>query len=160
MQVVIYQSAGGGLSRAERLERLAEMLAPGIADLVICPELFTSGYNVGESLIGLAETSHGDSFQTLSELARSCNTAICYGYPETDGTRMFNSAAFVSNTGQLLANHRKRTLAPGSFEQDYFAVDDASTVVEYQGFKIALLICYEVEFPEIVRHAALSGLIW
>jgi len=152
----ILQSDGAGLNSAERLTALAEAIADQQLDLVVCPELFMSGYNVGSHLHELAEPADGPFAQSVADLARQTRTAICYGYPERDGKTVYNSALVVSGTGAVLANHRKLAIPPG-FEQDFFAPGSQLTGFELGAMKCALVICYDVEFPETVRAACMTG---
>lgn len=115
-----------------------------------------SGYNVGDDLHRLAEPADGPFAQSVADLARQTGTAICYGYPERDGETIYNSALVVSATGAVLANHRKLAIPPG-FEQNFFAPGDQLTGFELASMKCALVICYDAEFPEIVRAACLAG---
>ena len=151
------------MSLDEKLARLTDAITgartgtDGGPDLVLCPELFASGYNVGDALRGAAELPTGPTFRRFAALAQQLGCAIVYGYPERGENCLYNSAAFVSADGELLANHRKRLNSPGSFEEDYFTPGERPTRLAYRGVEIALLICYEVEFPEAVRNAALDG---
>lgn len=152
----IFQSNGAGLKPVERLVNLEEAIADQQLDLVVCPELFMSGYNVGSQLHELAETADGPFAQRVAELAQQAGTAICYGYPERDGETVYNSALVVSAAGHVLANHRKLAIPPG-FEQNFFASGDQLTRFELGGIKCALVICYDVEFPETIRAACTAG---
>jgi predicted amidohydrolase len=156
MRVGVFQCAGGGLTPHERLARLAAAIGGGSFDLVVCPELFMSGYNVGEALHELAEPRGGSFSRRAGELASRCGTAIVYGYPERDGDLVYNSAACVGADGETVANHRKTVLPPG-FEPDHFAPGEGMTLFALDGVRCAILICYEAEFPESVRAAAEAG---
>ena len=163
MRTGIFQCAGGALSITERLARLHDAIAgkqsnpESRLELVVCPELFASGYNVGDSLLDLASPAHGDIFEQFAALAKMLDVAIVYGYPEQGDGCIYNSAAFVSARGELLANHRKQLNSPGSFEEKYFTPGDRFTMLNFAGVAIAIMICYEVEFPESVRMAAARG---
>ena len=163
MKVGIFQCAAGGLSLDARLARLRDAIensqsdGDGGLDLVLCPELFASGYNVAEEMAGRAAPARGAIFARFAELAHNLGIAIVYGYPERDEGCIHNAAAFVSADGELLANHRKQLNSPGSFEEACFAPGETTTMLSYRGIEIALLICYEVEFPEAVRCAAVAG---
>jgi len=115
-----------------------------------------SGYNAGSSLHDLAEPADGPFARAVADLARQTGTAICYGYPERVDRAVHNSALVVSGAGATLANHRKLTIPPG-FEQDFFTSGGQLTRFELGGMKCALMICYDVEFPETVRAACLAG---
>ena len=98
------------------------------------------------------------SFAAAAELAKSQNVAIVYGYPELgEDDQRYNSVLCVSAAGEVLANHRKRAL-PTPYEQDLFVTGSEPCVFTLDnGRRAALLICYEVEFPEAVRAAAVAG---
>jgi predicted amidohydrolase len=125
-------------------------------DLVVCPELFMSGYDVGDSLSELAEDLGGPFALQVVKLAQSSNTAIVYGYPERADGNLYNAAACVSRTGHLIANHRKILLPPGP-EARYFEQGDGLTLFDLNGFCCSILICYDAEYPEAVRAAAEAG---
>lgn len=112
---------------------------------------------MADALLESASPKGGEVFQQVSRLAQQLEIAIVFGYPEKGENCLYNSTGFVSKTGELIANHRKRLNAPGGYEDSYFQVGDQPTLIDYQGFRLAILICYEVEFPELVREVAMSG---
>jgi predicted amidohydrolase len=159
MKIAIYQPALGGSEPAQRLERLAAALADPAAakaDLLVCPELFMSGYAIGEALHRFAEPADGPFAAAVARLAKANGKAILYGYPERDGRRIYNSAICFGPQGERLANHRKLVLPPG-FETQIFARGDALTFFTLGGLKFGLLVCYDAEFPEAVRAMALNA---
>ncbi|MGB0385977.1 MAG: carbon-nitrogen hydrolase family protein [Ardenticatenaceae bacterium] len=165
LRVAIYQyearspGKGGAESPRDRLHRLAETLeqvGQGGVDLLVCPELFLSGYNVGERVALLSESSDGPFAAQVAKLAAQWEIAILYGYPEQDGQHRYNSALCIGKDGNQLANHRKLVL-PSDFERRWFTTGQALTLFDFSGWKIAILICYDVEFPEAVRACAKAG---
>ncbi len=156
MRAAVFQSAGGGLAPHQRLERLEAALSKKQLDLVVCPELLLSGYNVGNAVAELAEPAGGALSQEVVAIARRHDTAVVFGYPERDGDRVFNAAACIDAQGDLVANHRKLLLPPG-FERQHFAAGDHLTLFALNGIRCALLICYDAEFPETVRACAAAG---
>jgi len=90
------------------------------ADLILCPELFLSGYAAGEDLRRFAEPASGAGASAIAAIARETSTAIVYGYPERTGDRLYNAALAIGPDGAVLANHRKYLLPPG-FESEFFA---------------------------------------
>ena len=159
LKVAIYQSdAQANCSPEARLADLERALAVSAhsADLVVCPELFLSGYRAGERHRALAQPASGlfsDAVTVLAERYRCC---IVYGYPELADGLVFNSAAAIGADGKLLANHRK-TLLPNAYERTWFTPGDHFTTFFIGDWKVALIICYEVEFPEILRETAQQG---
>lgn len=155
MKLGVYQCAAAGRTAEERLAILDRHIAGQECDLVLCPELFLSGYRADAA--GLAEAPDGPFAARVAQLARSHETAIAYGYPERAGDRLFNSALLIGADGVVLANHRKRLPSPQSFEETTFANGKSVTFAETNGIRIAMIICYEVEFPESLRQAARGG---
>jgi predicted amidohydrolase len=156
MKTAIFQCDGAGLTPQARLGKLARAIEGQGLDLVVCPELFMSGYHVGPLLHELAEAADGGFSQQAAQLARTAGTAIVYGYPERDGDSVFNSALAIGADGTPLANHRKLAIPPGS-EESWFAPGQGLTLFQLGGMTCGLLICYDAEFPEAVRAACLAG---
>lgn len=159
LKVAIYQYAARPETPAERVERLAGVVGNLYGkgtDLLICPELFTSGYNIGAAVRELAEPREGPALARLAKLARENGIALLVGYPERDGETVFNSALCLGPDGSTLANHRKLRL-PSAFEKENFATGDGLTLFDLKGVRLAILICYDAEFPEAARAAARAG---
>lgn len=145
---------GGNLTR---LDDFAGRAAAAGADILICPEMMLTGYRIGaERVRALAEAADGPSAQRIAELAVAHGIAIVYGYPERVGDTLFNSAQLIDSTGTSRLNYRKVHLF-GAAEQAVFTPGTVlSSVVEIDAWRIGLLICYDVEFPEAVRMLALA----
>lgn len=160
MRVALYQCPPLPLDVAGNLQRLkAWALQVRDVDLLVLPEMFLSGYNIGARAVAeRAQHQDGDAAQQIAELAKTCNMAIVYGYPERgeDG-RIYNSAQLIDARGQRLLNYRKTHLF-GELDRTMFTPGpDAFPVVELNGWKLGLLICYDLEFPENARRLALAG---
>ncbi|HPX35620.1 MAG TPA: carbon-nitrogen hydrolase family protein [Mycobacterium sp.] len=137
------------------LERAAATAAGRGAGLLITPELFLTGYDVGDALYSLAAQP---LLERACTIAREHDIALIVGLPEVaPAGRLYNSAVFIDHTGEVLARYRKTHLF-AELDRRYFdAGDDAVCVVDYRGIRVAMMICYDVEFPENVRRAALAG---
>ncbi len=154
MKLGVYQCKDAGLSPDARLTKLEQQIAGQDLDLALCPELFPTGYNPTLDYGALAETPYGPFAQAIAKLAKTHGTAVAYGYPERAGDSLYNSAALIDANGTLLANHRKRLPSPQSFEVATFAKGPSVTFADLCGLRVAIIICYEVEFPESLRQAA------
>ena len=154
MRTALLQSSGRPGSVAENLKVLD---AAAGAALLAAPEMFLTGYAIGDDIARLAEPADGDSADAVADLASRHGLAIAYGYPERDGGTVFNSAQLISAAGDRLANYRKTHLF-GCFERDHFTPGGQPVVqAELGGLTVGLMICYDVEFPENVRAHALAG---
>jgi 5-aminopentanamidase len=159
LRLAIYQYSARDETPDRRLQRLDDALrTAGDApfDLVVCPELFLSGYNVGAKIADFSQAQEGSFATAAAEIARRHRTALIYGYPEMAAEQRFNSAMVIDRNGRQQANHRKLRI-PNGFERDWFAPGDSYTMLDIAGFRVAVLICYDVEFPESVRACALAG---
>jgi 5-aminopentanamidase len=161
MKIAVYQGPGTPLDVAaniETLARQAELAAQQSAQLLIAPEMILSGYNIGPAAIAdHAEASDGSSAQALAEIAKRNSIGILYGYPERCGNQVYNAAQLLGSDGGRLASYRKTHLF-GAIDRDAFAAGaEATVIVEFEGWRIGLLICYDVEFPENLRRLRLAG---
>ncbi|WHM39717.1 carbon-nitrogen hydrolase family protein [Streptomyces sp. BPTC-684] len=139
------------------LEEAAGRAAATGAGLLVCPEMFLTGYAIGDDVPKLAEAADGPGAQAVAEIAVRHGLAVLYGYPERDGGTVYNSAQLIDAAGQRLANYRKTHLF-GCFEQEWFTPGDQQVVqAELNGLRLGMMICYDVEFPENARAHALAG---
>jgi predicted amidohydrolase len=143
---------------SKRIERLEAQLQKNDAlDLILCPELFLSGYGSFDKIKEYCEARTGEYASQISLLAKKYSTAIVYGYPEIDKDNLFNSAQYFDNQGLSLVNHRKKMLPPTANESKIFKPGSANSIITIYGIKAAIVICYELEFPELIRELALDG---
>lgn len=156
MKLGVYQCRAGGTAE-DRIAGLERHMAGQGCDLVLCPELFATGYDPMADYERRAEPADGPFGQRMAELARRHGAALAWGYAERAPGALYNSAALIGADGTLIANHRKRLFSPQSFEARTFALGGAVTFADLGGFRLATIICYEVEFPESLRQAAQGG---
>ena len=160
MRTALLQSSGRPGSVAENLKVLdaaAGRAAAAGALLLAAPEMFLTGYAIGDDIGRLAEPADGESADVIADIAGRHGLAIAYGYPERDGETVFNSAQMISAEGIRLANYRKTHLF-GCFERDHFTPGEQPVIqADLGGLTVGLMICYDVEFPENVRAHALAG---
>ena len=160
MRTALLQSSGRPGAVGENLKVLdaaAGRAAAAGALLLAAPEMFLTGYAIGDDIGRLAEPADGESADAIADIAGRHGLAVAYGYPERDGETVFNSAQMISAEGIRLANYRKTHLF-GCFERDHFTPGEQPVVqAELGGLTVGLMICYDVEFPENVRAHALAG---
>ncbi|MCA5974425.1 MULTISPECIES: carbon-nitrogen hydrolase family protein [Pseudomonas] len=162
MRVALYQcpplplDVSGNLTR---LEQQAQAAAKQGAQVLICPEMFLSGYNIGAQAVGeLAQAQDGPAATRIAAIAQASGIAILYGYPERAGDgQIYNAVQLIDSQGTRLCNYRKTHLFSELDKSMFVAGDDHYPVVELNGWRLGLLICYDVEFPENTRRLALAG---
>ncbi|MFJ5956500.1 nitrilase-related carbon-nitrogen hydrolase [Paenarthrobacter sp. NPDC092416] len=156
LRVAVLQATGLVNSAAENLRRLAtralEARQRG-ASLLVTPELFTSGY--APTLIhGTDGAAHRAQ---LAAIAVEHGIGLVASTVEHDNDKHYISASLFDTDGTEVARYRKQNLF-GLDENSVFTPGtQPPAVVTFNGVKIALGICFDVEFPEFVRSAALAG---
>jgi predicted amidohydrolase len=159
MKIALYQGPGviNNISGAFELmaEKAAEAAAHG-ADLLLLPEMYLSGYNIGPEA-ALAQALTADALTPAQSIAKANNIALVFGYPELSQGQVANAAVMIGPDGNILLNYRKTHLF-GDLDREMFkSVGDRLSVITFNGYKIGLLICYDIEFPEPARVLALAG---
>jgi predicted amidohydrolase len=136
------------------LEAAAEEAVDRGAELLITPEMFVTGYVVGDALPELAAQ---DFLGPVRDLAARAGLAVLLGAPELSDAGVHNAAYFIDDRGEVLSCYRKSHLFGELDRSQFVAGEELFGLVEFRGVRIATMICYDVEFPEVVRAAALAG---
>jgi len=127
------------------------------ARLLVTPELFLSGFYIGNEVARLATPRDGAPIRDLAGMARRHGVGLCVGYPERAGEAVHNAAVLVHPDGRVLGHYRKQRLS-GPFERAAFRPGDGRDLLaELDGVRLGVLICYDLEFPENARRLALAG---
>ena len=138
------------------LDAVAESLQSG-ADVIVLPELSTSGYTLSsvEEARSVAIDRAHPLFDELTALLAESSAVLVFGFCERAGDRVFNSAAVVDASG-VRAVYRKTHL--WDRETLLFSTGtEPPPVVETAHGMLGVLICYDLEFPEMPRTLALAG---
>nr|WP_316655907.1 carbon-nitrogen hydrolase family protein [uncultured Gellertiella sp.] len=139
-----------------KIEQAARNAAAMGAGLLVAPELAVSGYALGPLFRTLAEPLDGPAVIRLKAIAAECGLAIVAGFPERAGPDIYNSAVLVQPDGTVHCYRKCHLYGPA--ERATFSVShDPPDLVSLGSLKLGMLICYDVEFPEMVRGLALSG---
>ncbi|OED42711.1 hypothetical protein AB833_05665 [Chromatiales bacterium (ex Bugula neritina AB1)] len=142
----------------ERLESNAATAAAQNCSLLVVPEASITGYNIPlETMQKVALPADGETTEKISAICRQHNIAIAYGFAERDGSNYFNCVQLIDKTGTPLGKYRKTHLW-GDLDRTLFtAGDNLAPLINIEGWKVGLLICYDIEFPECARRLALEG---
>ena len=142
----------------ENLERGLALARTVEADLVVLPELWSSGYVFSShaEVDALAEDARGGlTARALAAAAKRDRRHYIAGFPERSGGRVYNSAILVGPAG-VKALYRKLHLFER--EQEWFAPGDLPLAVHRVGAaSVGMLICFDWRFPEAARVLALQG---
>lgn len=147
------------------LTHMTELLIAAVSehpdtDLVVFPELATSGYQCGDNFKQMAEVLDGNSVSVkqMGKLAKQTNTHIIFGLPERDPKNpdiLYNSQVFLDNHGNIIGQYRKVHLF--DTEKKVFTPGNEFKVFDSSIGRIGLFICYDAFFPEAARILALQN---
>lgn len=138
--------------------RFMESAAEQEADLVVFPEMWTTGYHLSkEAFQELGEDREGHTIQTMQEQARRLDSAvICPFIEKAPEGELYIAAAAIDRAGEchcivrksILWGREQQIFTPGRIEYPVFDIGLG---------KVGILLCYEMEFPEPSRLLALRG---
>lgn len=155
--VIQYESQPGKVEEniALSLKQMETAVQQG-AKMIVLPELCQSGYDLTPEMANqVAETIEGESVSQWEQFANTHHVYIAAGLCERDGDNVYNSSVLIGPEGHI-GTYRKVHLFYR--EKELFAEGDKGIPVFDLGWgKVAMLICYDLRFPEAVRMAALQG---
>lgn len=156
----IWQASGNAGDIAGNLAdvaKAARTARDGGVDLLVFPECFLTGYLTKSPVPPIAAQVTQDVRDALIGISAATGVALVVGSYEADGAAIYNSAFFVTPFDGLVACYRKRALFD-LWESAQFTPGTQPVVVTYLGLRIGIAICFDVEFPEIIRQTAASGI--
>jgi predicted amidohydrolase len=127
------------------------LIAPlkGASDLVILPETFTSGFS--NDAIAQAEDMDGPTVAWMREQARALAAAVTGSVQLRVGDGVYNRLLWATPDGQL-AVYDKRHLFRYAGEHERYAAGRERLCVEWKGWRINPLVCYDLRFPVFARN--------
>jgi 5-aminopentanamidase len=141
-----------------RARTAIETAASAGAQLIVLPELTPSGYVFSDATEArtLAEPVDGPTITEWRELSHRLGVIVVGGFCElgADGV-LYNSAVIIEN-GALLASYRKAHLWDGE-TLIFTAGNQPAPVADTAIGRVAVMICYDAEFPEWTRMVGLAG---
>jgi len=118
-------------------------------DVAVLPEMFTTGFSM--TCAHLAEEMDGPTVRWMKEQSALLGGAICGSVLIETDSGLFNRLLWVTPDGKV-EYYDKRHLFTLANEQDYFQSGDERLIVDYKGWKICPMICYDLRFPVWSRN--------
>ena len=118
-------------------------------DLIILPEMFATGFTMNPQ--DVFETMEGQSVQWMKDAASQKNCAVTGSVVIKEGDNYYNRLLFVFPDGKI-ETYNKRHLFSLAGEDKVYTAGKDRLVVEYKGWKICPLICYDLRFPVFSRN--------
>ncbi|MBF6024496.1 amidohydrolase [Lysobacter niastensis] len=132
-------------------EYYGRLIAPlhGTTDLVILPETFTSGFS--NEAIHNAETMDGPSVEWMREQSAKLGAAVTGSVQLRTEEGVFNRLLFATPDGAL-STYDKRHLFRYAREHERYAAGRDRLTIEWKGWRICPLVCYDLRFPVFSRN--------
>jgi omega-amidase len=118
-------------------------------DLAILPEMFTTGFSMAAEKV--AEDEAAVTLPWLQQQAAQHDIAICGSLAVRDNDKVYNRLLFVTPSGDY-QSYDKRHLFRMSGEDEHFAGGSDKLIVEYRGWRLCPMICYDLRFPVWTRN--------
>jgi predicted amidohydrolase len=118
-------------------------------DLIVLPEMFASGFTMNPKAV--AETMQGETISWLQHLAKAKDCAITGSLVIEENGNYYNRLVFVFPSGDI-KTYDKRHLFTLAGEDKVYTAGIDKLIVEYKGFRICLLVCYDLRFPVFSRN--------
>lgn len=132
------------------LQRAGELItAAPQADLIALPEMFTTGYATDPA--GAAEKDGAAVLEWMRQTARETGAAVTGSVAVEDEGRFYNRMFFVKPDGTHTV-YNKRHLFSFAGEDKSYTAGTERVVVEWQGMRILLQVCYDLRFPVFARN--------
>lgn len=140
-----------------KVERFAEEGAKEGADVIVLPEMWSTGYAL-EELDRLADENGERTKEWLSRLAIKYHVNIVGGSVATKKDGKFYNTMYVANRdGEMVAEYDKAHLFKLMDEHVYMSAGEQDNVFTMDGVKCGGVICYDLRFPEWMRTHVLKG---
>jgi len=138
-------------------ETVSKIASQQKVDLIVFPELITSGYELGVRFTELAQRVPGPTINLLAQRANEYGVYIAFGMVTKEKVEsvLYNSAVLVGPDGELLDVYNKIHLR--GEERMAFREGFKLPVIPTEVGNIGLMIGYDLAFPEVARSLALDG---
>ena len=158
MQVALWSAAPKLGDVDANVAQVCEALDASDA-LVVFPELFLTGYNIGDDVQRLAFSAEDERLAPLQDACRDRGVHLIVGAPYSDRAGItYNSAACIDDEGKVTWVHKRALPTFTTFREGlFFASGPEQPVWQTRIGAIGVHICYDLYFPEFQKRQALDG---
>lgn len=158
LHLIQWQIIPGDIDRnLDKAERLVATAAPGEDDVILLPEMFSSGFdyqNLGEM---------ADRFESvmrwMGDMATGYRAGVAGSVPTRKADGIANTMVFVDKAGKVSASYEKIHLFSVADENLHFIAGHKTVVAQHEGLGVGLAICFDLRFPEMIRNLCDKGAI-
>lgn len=150
MKISLIQTTLAWEDPAENRERFAQLINTiHETDLIILPETFTTGFTMNAA--GVAELMDGATVNWMKKMSAENNCAVTGSVVIGEGGRYYNRLLFVEPEGTI-HTYDKRHLFTLAGEDKAYTKGVSRKIIEYRGWKICPMVCYDLRFPVFSRN--------
>lgn len=157
MKVELVQLAGRDGDVAWNLARTLEAIHACADDtrLVVFPETQLTGFPTEQNIAAIAEPVDGPSVQAVQRATREKNISVAVGFAEAaDDGRFYNTTLLITPEG-IAMKYRKTHL--WASDRGIFTPGDRYATCLWNGIRVGIVICFDIEFPESARALGQLG---
>lgn len=137
-------------NKPANFRKIEKLLNPiGTTDLIVLPEMFSTGFSMNVS--EMAEPMDGPSVNWMKQLAAEKNAAVCGSLITEDTHGYHNRIIFAPPKGEIYQYDKRHLFTMGN-EQNHYSPGRERLIVEFRGFRILPLVCYDLRFPVWSRN--------
>ncbi|APZ45963.1 amidohydrolase [Polaribacter reichenbachii] len=118
-------------------------------DLVVLPEMFSTGFTMKPK--NVAEKMNGIAVSWIIKMAKENDIAITGSLVIEDDLNYYNRLVFVHDSGKIETYDKRHSFSLAGEDKEYTS-GNKKLIVDYKGWKICPLICYDLRFPVWTRN--------
>lgn len=118
-------------------------------DLIVLPEMFSTGFSMLAEK--LAESPDGETFQWMVSQAQHLNTALTGSFIVKENRNYYNRLFFIFPDGSFKKYDKRHTFTYAK-ENESYSAGQGRLLIDYKGWRICPLICYDLRFPVWSRN--------
>jgi len=142
--LIWHNAAKNRINFSKKINSISETV-----DMIVLPEMFTTGFSMYPQQI--AETMEGKTVKWMQQLASKKQSAITGSIVIHKNNNYYNRFLFVQPSGEI-NYYDKRHLFTLAGEDKVYTSGTKKISIEYKGWKICPLICYDLRFPVWARN--------
>ncbi len=144
---------GNPLQNLDSTEELIEKL-PDDIDLVVVPELFTTGFINDETVMAeLSEQKYVEmALQRAEKWSGKLNAAVCGSITAEDNGNIYNRAFFITPNGETTFYDKRHLFSLSSENRTYTPGKTPRPIIRFRDWNISMMVCYDLRFPVWSRN--------
>ncbi|WP_438767389.1 amidohydrolase [Kushneria sp. TE3] len=120
------------------------------SDLIVLPEMFSTGFSMAPERMA-EPMAQSKAIAWMQRVAQSHNAVVTGSVAVAEGDHYFNRMVWARPDGTMVT-YDKRHLFRMANEDEHYAMGTERPIVEINGFRVLLTICYDLRFPVWLRN--------